>query len=144
MAVISKIVEGDLIDLSELLEELSGNKTDIAKMTQNFRMMTENKDYILLGAKEDNVLAGSLMGIICHDMAGDCRPFLVIENVIVLKKYRGKGIGKLLMSEIEEIGKKRNCYYSMLVSGKNRIDAHNFYGSIGYEKDFVKGFKKYL
>lgn len=144
MTVISDIEESDLIELSGLLEELSGNKTDRDKMFQAFSIMAGNNDYILLGARINDKLAGSLMGIICHDLAGDCRPFLVIENVIVAKEYRGRGIGRSLMSAIESTAKKRNCYYSMFVSGSNRTEAHLFYESIGYEKDFVKGFKKYL
>ncbi len=144
MTVISDIEESDLIELSELLEELSGNKTDRDKMFQTFSIMTGNNDYILLGARIDDKLAGSLMGIICQDLAGDCRPFMVIENVIVAKEYRGRGIGRSLMSAIESTAIKRNCYYSMFVSGSIRTDAHKFYESIGYENDIVKGFKKYL
>jgi hypothetical protein len=50
----------------------------------------------------------------------------------------------MLMDEIEKIGKSRNCYYTMLVYGGQRIEAHQFYKTIGYTKDLVQGFKKYL
>jgi GNAT superfamily N-acetyltransferase len=62
----------------------------------------------------------------------------------VKSTWRGKGIGKMLMDEIEKIGKSRNCYYTMLISGGQRTEAHQFYKTIGYTKDLVQGFKKYL
>ncbi len=144
MIEISTIKEYEINDLAELLEELSDMKTDIHKMHNNYKLISENGNYILLGAKYSNKLVGSLMGIICHDLVGDCKPFIVVENVIVSSIYRGKGIGKLLMIEIEKIAKERDCYYAMFISGFQRTDAHKFYESIGYKQDTVKGFKKYL
>jgi GNAT superfamily N-acetyltransferase len=144
MIEVKEIDRNDLSDLSILLEELSGMKTDFDKMAHNFEWMTRNRGYIILGAKYDGKLVGSLMGIICHDLVGECKPFIVIENVIVSGEYRGRGIGKWLMEEIERIGRAQNCYYTMFVSGAQRKEAHQFYQSLGYQLDMVQGFKKYL
>lgn len=144
MIEIIRIKRNDLEDLSLLFEELSGKKTDINNMHQNFELIGKNEDYYVLGAKCDGNLVGSLMGIICHDLVGECKPFIVIENVIVSNEYRGKGIGKKLMTEIERIAKEKNCYYTMFVSGIQRKEAHKFYESLGYKLDEVQGFKKYL
>lgn len=144
MIEIKRIEYDDLADLSLLLEELSGKKTNFNIMAKNFEWMEKNEDYFVLGAKHDGKLVGSLMGIICHDLVGDCEPFMVIENVIVSSKYRGQGIGKKLMNEIEKIAKEKDCYYIMFVSGAQRKEAHKFYESLGYKFDEVQGFKKYL
>jgi len=64
--------------------------------------------------------------------------------VIVENAWRGRGIEARLMEEIEGIGRKRECYYTMFVSGVHRKEAHQFYDAIGYDLDFVQGFKKYL
>ena len=133
-----------LPQLALLFEELSGNQTNIAKMAENFEWMQLNDDYILLGAFLDQKLVGSLMGIICRDLVGECKPFMVIENVIVSGEFRGRGIGKELMLAIEKIGIERGCYYVIFVSGAKRIEAHRFYESLGYRLDEVQGFKKYL
>ena len=106
--------------------------------------MESNPSYVVLTAKEDNLVVGSVMGVICLDLVGKCKPFMVIENVVVKSTWRGRGIGAMLMEEIEKIGRKENCYYTMLVSGGNRKDAHQFYKAIGYNLDFVQGLKKYL
>ena len=144
MIEIKRIESNDLRDLSLLSEELSGKKTDFETMVKNFEWINKNEDYIVLGANCDGKLVGSLMGIICHDLVGECKPFMVIENVIVSGNLRGKGIGKKLMTEIERIGKEKNCYYTMFVSGSQRKEAHKFYESLGYKLDEVQGFKKYL
>jgi predicted N-acetyltransferase YhbS len=130
--------------LAALLAELAGKPTNKESMLNNFEWMEKNGDYYVLGAKRDQKLAGSIMGIICRDLVGECQPFLVVENVIVSNQFRGQGIGKRLMLEMEKIGRKRDCHYIMFVSGAQRRDAHQFYESLGYKLDVVQGFKKYL
>lgn len=144
MVTIQHAIIDDLESLSLLYEELIGEQTNIRKMTENFKSMKSNSNYIVLTAKEEDLLVGSVMGIICLDLAGKCNPFMVIENVVVKGSHRGRGIGSMLMEEIEEIGQKRNCYYTMFVSGGHRKEAHQFYKTCGYDLDFVQGFKKYL
>jgi len=134
----------DLESLAQLYEELSGEKTDICKMKENFKVMESNPNYVVLVAKENNLVVGSVMGIICLDLVHKCKPFMVIENVIVRNAWRGRGIGVKLMEGIEEIARRRECYYTMFVSGCHRKEAHQFYKTIGYDLDFVQGFKKFL
>jgi len=136
--------ENDLIYLTYLYKELSNYKSDLNKMKNNFKWMKNNSDYIILGAKENDLLVGSVMGVICRDLIGGCRPFMVIENMIVASKYRGKGIGTMLMKHIEKIAIDKNCYYITLVSNINRKEAHRFYQTLDYKIDNVQGFKKYL
>jgi ribosomal protein S18 acetylase RimI-like enzyme len=144
MITIKPIGRDDLTDLATLLAELSGKPTSKESMLNNFEWMEKNGDYYVLGAKLDQRLAGSIMGIVCRDLVGECQPFLVVENVIVSNQFRGQGIGKRLMLEMEKIGIKRDCHYIMFVSGAQRRDAHQFYESLGYKLDVVQGFKKYL
>jgi len=78
MIEIKKITRDDLKDLSSLFQELSGKKTDFEIMVKNFERINKNEDYIILGAYYKDKLVGSLMGIICHDLVGKCKPFMVI------------------------------------------------------------------
>jgi GNAT superfamily N-acetyltransferase len=144
MITINRIERNDLEALSVLYYELIKTKSDFDLMVKNFEFLANNECYILLGAKKNGELVGSLMGIICRDLVGSCQPFMVIENVIVTQILRGQGVGKKLMMKIEKIGKENNCHYTMFVSGVQRKDAHKFYKSLGYKLDTVQGFKKYL
>ena len=144
MLTLQVATSDDLESLAQLFEELSGGETDLCKMKENFTFMASNPNYIVLTAKEDNLVVGSVMGIICLDLVRQCRPFMVIENVVVKSAWRGRQIGARLMEEIEKIGRQRECYYTMFVSGGHRKEAHQFYKSVGYDLDLVQGFKKYL
>jgi ribosomal protein S18 acetylase RimI-like enzyme len=144
MITIKPIGRDDLNDLATLLAELSGKLANMELMLKNLEWMEKNGDYYVLGAKLDQRLAGSIMGIVCRDLVGECKPFLVVENVIVSSQFRNQGIGKRLMLEMEKIGRKRDCHYIMFVSGAQRRDAHQFYESLGYKLNVVQGFKKYL
>jgi GNAT superfamily N-acetyltransferase len=134
----------DLASLSELFEELSGEKTDFIRMNENFKVMSKDSGYIILVARENDEVTGTAMGIMCMDLVKDCQPFMVIENVVVKSKFRGKGVGQQLMQHLETIARSRNCYYNMFVSAGHRTEAHKFYEAVGYELDLVQGFKKYL
>jgi GNAT superfamily N-acetyltransferase len=144
LIIIEEIGTKDLEELSVLMEELSGNNTNYDKMVINYNWIKSNPDYFLLGAKYNNELVGTVMGIICKDIVSECKPFMVIENMVVKSTMRGKNIGKELIKEIERIGREKDCYYTMLVSLKHRKEAHKFYVSVGYSLDTVQGFKKYL
>jgi GNAT superfamily N-acetyltransferase len=144
MITIDRIQKDDLKALALLLKELSGSESNYEMMKSTFELTINNDNYILFGAWHDTILAGSLMCIICHDLVGECKPFAVLENVIVLHDKRGRGIGKQMIWAIKRICKEKNCSYIMLASGAHRKPAHAFYESLGYKVDKVEGFKKYL
>ncbi len=143
--MVERVTIEDLQSLAALYEELNGCKTDIERMTESFRRIEADPNYYLLCYKnQSNEICGSVMGIVCHDVVGDCRPFMVIENVIVSSKFRGQGVGRQLMEKVESIARERNCYYTMFISLRKRKEAHMFYESLGYRNDVVQGYKKYL
>ena len=144
MIEIKRIEKNDLESLSLLFEELLEKQSSLSLMNKTFREVENNDRYILLGAKKNGKLIGSVMGILCYDQVGDCRPFMVVENVIVAQSFRGFGTGKKLMTEIETIAESKNCSYIFFVSGSERKEVHKFYESLGYDPDRVKGYKKDL
>lgn len=89
-------------------------------------------------------LFGSVMGILCQDTVGECRPFVVLENLIVSPKYRKMGLGKRLIIFIEDWARENNSYFVMFMSLAKRTEAHAFYESLGYSQEISSGFKKYL
>lgn len=144
MVTIRKIEQQDLPALSQLYDELMGMPANREQMERMFRFIAENGQYYLLGAFHEDKLAGSVMGIECMDLVGECRPFMVIENVIVSQHVRKQGVGQKLMAEIERIAKERNCGYMILVSGDQRKEAHRFYEKLGFGDEKVQGYRKHL
>ncbi len=144
MASIKHLRYDDLSDLCKLYDELIGRKTNYTNLVEVYQSIKDNDNYVILGAFYDDGLVGSLMGIICHDLVGECKPFMVIENVIVSNRVRRQGIGKKLMLDIEEIAKERGCYYMIFVSGGHRKEAHSFYEKLGFKEEKVEGYRKHF
>jgi len=111
-------------------------------MKNKFNQLQSSDFYILLCAEESNALLGSVMGIICEDLYGDCMPFLVVENMIIDSAYRKRRIGKALFAELEERAKNKGCTQIILVTETERKDACGFYESIGFHPTVNKGYKK--
>ena len=135
------VTEQNAKQLQELLVQLGDEKGNLSKLKETIRNLEKNKDYGLFGAFEGEQLIGSVMGVCCQDVYGDCRKFIVIENVIVDQNYHGKGVAKQLFETMEHWSKERDCYYAILVSGIIRERAHHFYKKMGYAKEV--GFRKY-
>ncbi|MDE6838404.1 MAG: GNAT family N-acetyltransferase [Acutalibacter sp.] len=115
-------------------EKMAELITHIAKDEQKYLLVAENRD--------SGEIVGSLYGLAFEDICGDGSPILLVENVAVLEKCQGAGVGRRMFEEIERWGREQGCHYEMLVSGLNRKGAHKFYSALGFDE--VKGFKKYL
>ncbi len=144
VVIFEEITGTDIHNLADLYRELTGNETDIQAITGNFDSVSRDKNYILLGARISDRLAGSVMGVVCRDLSGQGRPFLVIENLVVSEGYRGRGIGRQLLLLLEEIARDRGCYYMILVSGAEREEAHKLYESLGFGNNPVRGYRKFI
>lgn len=142
--IIREMIADDILELVQLYRQFWNEESCIESMHKQFYKFKKNNSHILISAIENNKLIGSVMGVICEELYGDCKPFLVLENMIVDKNYREKGVGKALISELEAIATKRNCTQVILVTESNRIDACKFYESVGYSSQNHKGFKKKL
>ncbi|QDR82922.1 GNAT family N-acetyltransferase [Sporomusa termitida] len=140
---ITAIEQADLEQFAVLGEELFGSGTNRANLTSVFAKIQADASYIFIGAKDERQkLLGSVMGIVCSDTVGECRPFMVLENIIVSRQSRRQGVGKKLMAYLEAQARAQNCYCIILLSHVRRQEAHSFYEAMGYPKDIVQGFKK--
>lgn len=142
--IIRKAEINDVTDLSEIFIEFTGENSDTIAMKKQIEVISKNPNYFVAIACDGEKVVGTAMGVVCYDLCGSCKQFMLIENVAVLPAYRGKGIGKLLMQAQEEFGRKNNCKYIILVSESKRIESHKFYESIGYSIGQEYGFKKRL
>ncbi len=61
------------------------------------------------------------------------RPMVNIHDVIVLKEYRGKGIGKALLESVTDMAKKRGCSRITLEVREDNRPAQCLYKSFGFK-----------
>lgn len=142
--IIRKAVKEDAPALKKMLDELMGEENRLEDIEQALDVILPDDRYCLLAACEENGrVVGTLMGVICQDLAFGGRPFGVVENVVVLSDCRGQGTGKKLFEAIEDWAvKQKKCAYLVLVSGAQRTQAHRFYETIGYSRE--AGYRKYF
>ena len=141
---ITRLSENDLADLAGLYKQFWGEDSSLEKMKSSFHKVSKDPNYIYLVAKEDGILAGSVAGILCENLYGECKPFMVIEDVIVSNDFRRNGVGSILMGELEKIAMERNCSQIIFITETRRKDAVAFYQSLGYDAERYTGFKKKL
>ena len=146
MLKIELLRESDLEGLKDLYNEAFEVQYDqLQPVINTFKKnIEENPHYCILCAKENEQVVGSVMGVICYELYGNCRPFMVIENVAVLKAYRRQGIAKKLMVELESYARKTNCSMILFVSSERHTGAHKLYESLGFGEDKVNGYRKRL
>ena len=135
---------GDIESLSKLYYQFWNEDSDVVKMRNKFSDLQNNDSYIFLCAAEGDLLVGSVMGVVCEELYGNCKPFLVVENMVVDRNYRRKGIGKMLFEELEKQAKIKECSQKILVTETERGGACKFYESMGFHPTINKGYKKKL
>ncbi len=141
---IRPMAEDDVPALAQLYRQFWGEESDLAAMRAQFRRVTAAGSHLLLSAVLDGRLVGSVMGVVCEELYGPCRPFLVVENMIVDAAYRGRGVGKALLAALEQRAADRGCGQAILVTEAGRLDACAFYAAAGYGDRTHRGFKKKL
>jgi ribosomal protein S18 acetylase RimI-like enzyme len=63
-----------------------------------------------------------------------CRGYIgKIEDMIIDEKYRGQGLGRMLMEELIKIAKKKKAKKINLTSRSQRVEARKLYESLGFE-----------
>ena len=141
---IELLASTDLPRLAELFQQFWGEASSQDSMRATFQRITANPAYVLLAARQVGRLAGFAMGVVCEDLYGDGRPFMVVEDLIVDQARRRQGVGKALMYALEKTARERNCGQIILVTEANRTDSIRFYQSLGYDAGTQRGFKKRL
>jgi ribosomal protein S18 acetylase RimI-like enzyme len=142
--VIRNIKESDLQPLVGLYLQFWGEVSNLPKMQKKFVDLMDNPMYIFMCAEIDGKLVGTIQGIICDELIGECQPFIVMENLVTDKEFRNKGVAKSLLAELESIAKKKNCSQILFITESDRFDAVSFYESQGYNAKTHIGFKKKL
>ncbi|MEK7436187.1 MAG: GNAT family N-acetyltransferase [Pseudomonadota bacterium] len=141
---ITRLTKDDLPSLAELFTQFWGEVSSIERMKSSFSKISNNPAYVLLAAKQNEKLIGFGMGVICWELYGDCKPFMVVEDLIVHMNQRRSGVGSGLMRKLEEVAIEIDCCQVIFVTEAERTEACRFYRTLGYEFVPYRGFKRKL
>ena len=89
---ISSVTEKDLPELADLYQQLIQNDISLSRMKMVLTRQQNNPDQIILAARVEGKLVGSLLAVTCEMIFGQCKSFMVVEDVIVYEAHRRKGI----------------------------------------------------
>lgn len=123
----------------ELIHEL-GHEIDEKSVRKNLKALGKT-DELPVVATLDKKLIG-FIGI--HRMVTIHRPAPVgrIPVLVVDKEAQDKGIGRMLVEEVERRLKKAGCQIVEVTSNDRRGAAHAFYRHMGYERTSIRFMKE--
>jgi ribosomal protein S18 acetylase RimI-like enzyme len=70
-------------------------------------------------------------------------PIVRVTTLVVDRRARRRGVGKLLMEHAEQMGSAAGCEFVELTSAIDRTEARAFYHNIGYDSNSLR-FRKLL
>jgi ribosomal protein S18 acetylase RimI-like enzyme len=127
----------DLDDIMRLHRELGWNpafRADGSTLRGRLTTLTDVENALLLVAELGDEVAGYIHGEIVTYLLFAGREMLVSE-LFVREKSRGKGVGSALLTAIEAEAVKRKCFrISVLNSRERESYKRSFYPSLGYEE----------
>ncbi|MYE21731.1 MAG: GNAT family N-acetyltransferase [Synechococcus sp. SB0662_bin_45] len=97
----------------------------------------------LVVAEVAGEVVGSVMLAVLPNLSHHSMPFAQLENLIVDKAHRGRGLGRALMGWCAEQARAAGCYKLQFQSRNHRKASHGFYRRLGYQALTV-GFRRYL
>lgn len=119
---------------AEALAELSlrglGYDYPADALAENLRRILRRESDRILVAEVDGAAAGYIHG--CDYEVLYAPPMKNILGIAVAEAYRGHGIGRALLREIERWAKESGAAGVRLCSGAARTGAHEFYRRCGY------------
>ena len=100
-----------------------------------FLEMLSQKNYSFLLAEADLTSGKDIVGIlILYFVRVPSGPMAILEDLVIDEKYRGWGVGALLVKEAIEMAKKRKARHISLRTNPKRIEANKMYLSMGFHK----------
>ena len=142
-----KINTADTPEVAEICKAALGYGVDVENVKKQIAKLTNDKNqHIIIGYEDENTrkIIGFVHAQMYESFYSDLG--LNILGLAVNPDFQGKGIGKKLMSKLENYAVDNNISFIRLNSAMKREDAHNFYEHIGYtcdkvQKRFIKEFK---
>ena len=117
------------------------------KYIEYLERQIKNCDGTILVAETESNLVGMIAGLIEEKdeidlLSNRCPRRGIITELIVDEKERGKGIGKILITKMEEYFINKNCeYIAVDVFGPNK-NALLFYESLGFAPRNIELYKR--
>ena len=128
--------EADLPSILALYVEVEddGPVPSIEEARSIFARTKNYPDYTIYVAVLDGSIIGTFELLIMDNLAHMGAPSGVLEDVVVHRDWRGKGVGKQMVKFAMDRCREKGCYKLALSSNLKREAAHRFYDGLGFQR----------
>ena len=135
-------------ELEQLVELYGHLKTEEKAAPETYRAVFEkikaDSSHYLLGGFIGDELISSVVLVVIPNLTRQCRSYGVIENVVTLPQFRGRGYATALLDYAADIAREQNCYKLMLMTGSKLESTLDFYERAGFNKNDKTAFIRWL
>jgi ribosomal protein S18 acetylase RimI-like enzyme len=120
--------------LNQYAMDLMGGKEPLSEFTQKnlaSELSKRESAHVILAYVDGNP-AGLVIGFEGFSTFA-CKPLINIHDVVVIEKYRGRGISKKLLAHMENIARDIGCCKLTLEVLEGNALAQSLYRACGYE-----------
>lgn len=146
--IVRKASVSDIDSLVGLLEEIFSIEEDFIfdeqKQRKGLLLMLEAQDKRCVMVAEMNKKIVGMCSVMTFISTAEGGLAGVVEDMVVSKKYRGKGIGKFLMKLIEEWAKEKGLFRLQLLADKDNTAALEFYKKMDWSNTQLICIRKFL
>lgn len=141
----AKLADIDELDmlLTDLFTIEADFKPNTDKQKQGLKLLINSDTTCLLVAENNGKVIGmcSVQTLISTAEGG---PVGLLEDMIIAKGYRGKGVGELLLTEMEKWSADHGLLRLQLLADKNNLPALQFYEKCFWESTSLVCWRKIL
>lgn len=114
--------------------------SEVFTPSENFdaaQQLLLDKSHKLLTIEVNDEVVCTMTAIVCRNLVGQGRPYMILDNIATHPKYVKKGLAKTLYQEALAWAKELGCSKILVVSNK-RFKAEKFYTALGLEGNSSK------
>ncbi len=129
----------DASAIADLMTQL-GYPTAVTLMEPRLRRMLALSHHRIVVAEG----SGAVIGVVgaCVDHGVELDTYGRITALAVDEKWRGTGVGRLLVDQAERWCRERGADRVTVTSGHHRSESHKFYKALGYDATGLRFFKR--
>ena len=128
--MIRNAVKADLDDVYRLMKQLSRHDFT-KKQFEDCYLFNLEKGRVLVYERDNNTVCGCIGFAIHYPLHFSCKTMEIV-NLIVDENCRNLGIGKELLTALEQVAIVNGCVRIEVASNRQREDAHRFYEREGF------------